>query len=249
MKSAGGYAITIDSGNGINFQEDGTTKGGFSNAGDFYVDTDTLFVDASADRVGINDSTPSYSLDVNGTFRSTGTIYADGAYIRRSSNTSILQLHGGNGTGANIHLYGGSHGSSPNAAYYDALVHTFRSQSGGSGNLQCTGDITAFVSDERLKTRVDTIDNAVEKVCSLNGFIYKFNDTAKDLGFDTEKRHVGLSAQEVEKVLPEVIKPAPVDNKYKTLDYAKIVPLLVEAIKEQQGQIENLQKKLEEMSK
>jgi hypothetical protein len=249
MKSIGGYAITLDSGNGINFQEDGTIKGGFSNVGDFYVDTDTLFVDASADRVGINDSTPSYSLDVNGTFRSTGTIYADGAYIRRSSDTSILQLHGGNGTGANIHLYGGSHASLPNAAYYDALVHTFRSQSGGTGNLQCTGDITAFVSDERLKTRVDTIDNAVEKVCSLNGFIYKFNDTAKDLGFDTEKREVGLSAQEVEKVLPEVIKPAPVDNKYKTLDYAKVVPLLVEAIKEQQEQIEDLQKKLEEMSK
>jgi hypothetical protein len=118
-----------------------------------------------------------------------------------------------------------------------------------SGNLTVTGDISAFVSDERLKTRVDTIDNAVEKVCSLNGFIYKFNDTAKDLGFDTEKRQVGLSAQEVEKVLPEVIKPAPVDDKYKTLDYAKIVPLLVEAIKEQQEQIENLQKKLEEMSK
>ena len=126
---------------------------------------------------------------------------------------------------------------------------TAKAQIDGGGNIFAVGDVTAFVSDERLKTRVDTIDNAVEKVCSLSGFIYKFNDTAKDLGYDTEKRQVGLSAQEVEKVLPEVIKPAPVDNKYKTLDYAKVVPLLVEAIKEQQEQIENLQKKLEEMSK
>ena len=126
---------------------------------------------------------------------------------------------------------------------------TAKAQIDGGGNIFAVGDVTAFVSDERLKTRVDTIDNAVEKVCSLNGFIYKFNDTAKDLGYDTEERQVGLSAQEVEKVLPEVIKPAPVDDKYKTLDYAKVVPLLVEAIKEQQGQIEDLQKKLEEMSK
>tara|TARA_B100001093_G_scaffold136247_1_gene128840 strand:- start:666 stop:3683 length:3018 start_codon:yes stop_codon:yes gene_type:complete len=77
MKSAGGYPITIDSGNGIVFQEDGSTKAGFSNVGDFFVDTDTLFVDESTDRVGINDSTPSYSLDVNGTGRFTGVLRLD----------------------------------------------------------------------------------------------------------------------------------------------------------------------------
>jgi len=51
---------------------------------------------------------------------------------------------------------------------------------------------------------------------------------------------VGLSAQDVEKIQPEVVKPAPIDNNYKTIQYEKLVPLLVEAIKEQQEQIETL---------
>jgi hypothetical protein len=282
MKSAGGYPITIDAGNGIQFAEDGTTKGGFSNVGDFYVDTDTLFADASADRVGINTNAPSYSLDVIGNCEidnQTGlgsTLYDEQEILRvagRNSNVSTLifsqfrdaagsdwttagsriqqkidttymayMQFNGSGKTTGISWGTGSGTTGPESA-------TQRMVLSSSGDLTVTGDVTAFVSDERLKTRVDTIDNAVKKVCSLNGFIYKFNDTAKDLGFDTEKRQVGLSAQEVEKVLPEVIKPAPVDDKYKTLDYAKIVPLLVEAIKEQQEQIENLQKKLEEMSK
>ena len=161
---------------------------------------------------------------------------SNGTYGGRLDSTSDYNLY--------FRMTGGT-----NRGFVFQNSGTEKAQIDGGGNIFAVGDITAFVSDERLKTRVDTIDNAVEKVCSLNGFIYKFNDTAKALGYDTEKRQVGLSAQEVEKVLPEVIKPAPVDNTYKTLDYAKIVPLLVEAIKEQQGQIEDLQKKLEEMTK
>jgi hypothetical protein len=75
---------------------------------------------------------------------------------------------------------------------------------------------------------------------SLDGFHYHANETAVALGYDASKQEVGLSAQQVQAVLPEVIAPAPIDNKYKTLDYSKLVPLLIEAIKEQQSQIEEL---------
>lgn len=201
----------------------GTTDFGINLSGQIY---DMPQLIQKLDITVAGTSNGSTGLEIN----STGTNF--------ESDTGMIEVtHAGSGT--------------PTGGFFCKFNHggTTKFSVKGTGDVETTGDVTAFVSDERLKTRVDTIDNAVEKVRSLNGFIYKFNDTAKDLGYDSEKRQVGLSAQEVEKVLPEVIKPAPVDNKYKTLDYAKVVPLLVEAIKEQQEQIENLQKKLEEMSK
>ena len=105
--------------------------------------------------------------------------------------------------------------------------------------INAAGNITAYYSDERLKTKLGNIPNALNKVLSLNGFYFEANETAQALGY-TKKKEVGVSAQEVEAVLPEIIAPAPIDNKYKTLDYSKLVPLLIEAIKEQQSQIEEL---------
>ena len=74
---------------------------------------------------------------------------------------------------------------------------------------------------------------------SLNGFYYEANETAQALGYE-KKKEVGVSAQEVEAILPELISPAPIDNKYKTLDYSRLVPVLIEAMKEQQAQINSL---------
>jgi len=116
-----------------------------------------------------------------------------------------------------------------------------------AGNLSVTQDITAFSSDDRLKTNRVQLTNALDKVCSLNGFTYNFNETAGELGFNTEIDYVGVSAQEVQKVLPEAVKPAPVDKKYITVQYEKIVPLLIEAIKEQSDQIDSLRKEIEKL--
>lgn len=120
----------------------------------------------------------------------------------------------------------------------------------GAGGIYATGEITAYYSDRRLKTNVKTIDNAVEKVLSLNGITYTPNDLAESFGFDKSKKVVGLFADEVEAVLPEATKAAPFDldengnsksgENYKTVQYEKVVPLLVEAIKEQQKQIAQL---------
>jgi hypothetical protein len=116
--------------------------------------------------------------------------------------------------------------------------------SGVTGEIRATNAITSYYSDDRLKTRTGNIQNALEKVLSLDGFHYYANETAVALGYDASKQEVGLSAQQVQAVLPEVIAPAPIDPQYMTMHYERLVPLLVEAIKEQQKQIEELKAKL-----
>jgi hypothetical protein len=112
------------------------------------------------------------------------------------------------------------------------------------GAITSTGNITAFVSDMRLKDRKANIANALEKVESLSGFNYTLNDKAIELmpEQDKEEEFVGVSAQEVEAVLPEAVKPAPVNGDYKTVQYEKLVPLLIEAIKELNAEIKELKK-------
>ena len=111
-------------------------------------------------------------------------------------------------------------------------------------NLEVGGDITAFASDERLKTNIKPLENALEKVLSLSGFTYNFNEIGESLGFDKEITHVGVSAQQIQAVLPEAVAPAPANNDYLTVKYEKIVPLLIEAIKELADKVEKLEQKL-----
>ena len=124
-------------------------------------------------------------------------------------------------------------------AWFSANASTFDA----NGAITATGNITAYYSDERLKTRLGPIDNALNKVLSLNGFYFEANETAQALGY-TKKKEVGVSAQEVELVLPEIIAPAPIDAQYKTLDYGKLVPLLIEAIKDLNAKVDSLQTQL-----
>jgi hypothetical protein len=112
--------------------------------------------------------------------------------------------------------------------------------SGTTGEIRATNNITAYYSDDRLKDRKGNISDALEKVKSLNGFNYEANETAQELGYEV-KPEVGLSAQEVQKVLPEVVVPAPIDDKYLTIHYEKVVPLLVEAIKELSEKVAQLE--------
>ena len=74
---------------------------------------------------------------------------------------------------------------------------------------------------------------------SINGYYFKENQTAKELGYDNDNRQVGVSAQEIQSILPEVVVPAPIDDKYLTVHYDKLVPLLIEAIKELKSQLDS----------
>ena len=114
--------------------------------------------------------------------------------------------------------------------------------SGTTGEIRATNNVTAYYSDDRLKTRLGKIENALDKVGQLNGFYYEANETAQALGYKA-KREVGVSAQEVQAVLPEIVVPAPIDEKYFTIYYERLVPLLIEAIKELTARVEKLEAK------
>jgi hypothetical protein len=115
--------------------------------------------------------------------------------------------------------------------------------SGTAGEIRATNNITAYYSDDRLKTRFANIDDPIGKVMSLSGFYYEANEIAQALGYEV-KQEVGVSAQEVQAVMPEVVAPAPIDEQYLTVRYERLVPLLIEAIKVQQAQIDELKAKV-----
>ena len=159
-----------------------------------------------------------------------------------SSEVKTTQANGGDG----FLVFADANPSGPTAPTMKTGNHV--TYSGGnfvvSGGGSFTGDLTAFASDIRLKTNIQPLTSALDKTLSLNGFTYKFNETGGSLGFDTEITYAGVSAQEVQKILPEAVRPAPVDDKYITVQYEKLVPLLIEAIKELNAKVEDLEQKL-----
>ena len=115
-----------------------------------------------------------------------------------------------------------------------------------ASDIYATGNITAYYSDERLKTKISNIKDPLEIINKLNGFYYTPNDLARKNGIKNTDIEIGLSAQEVQKVLPEIVKIAPFDSErnkddvivsksgenYLTLSYERLIPVFVEAIKE-----------------
>ena len=111
-----------------------------------------------------------------------------------------------------------------------------------TGEIYATNNITAYYSsDITLKDNVRPIESAIFKVQQIRGVTFDWNEKSSKL--QQEKGHdVGLIAQEVEKVLPEVVQIRP--DGIKAVAYEKVVPLLVEAIKEQQTLIEDLSNRI-----
>jgi hypothetical protein len=126
------------------------------------------------------------------------------------------------------------------------------------GDMYAAGNIIAYSSDERLKENITTISDALGMLKRLRGVYFDWKDMVDDLGFNPVDRHdIGVIAQEVEKVIPQAIKPAPFDalsdgksisgQNYKTVQLEKIVPVLIQSVKEQQEIIENQNKQIEEL--
>ena len=127
-----------------------------------------------------------------------------------------------------------------------------------TGALISTGDITAFASDKRLKTNVEIIEEPLKKIKTLSGFTYDWSmEQCMKVGFTPKDlRQIGVFAQDVQSVIPEAVKPAPFDqeagksksgNNYLTVQYDKIVPLLIEGIKTQDKKIQCLQSQINKL--
>jgi len=130
--------------------------------------------------------------------------------------------------------------------------------------LYATGDVIAYYSDARLKKDVITIDNAINKIKQLRGVTYTWNDEKVNIIKERAgTKDIGLIAQEVEAIEPLLITeyqtqlntPSNDPDKakdftpemsetYKTIKYEKLVALLVEGMKEQQQQIEDLKQQI-----
>lgn len=221
------------------------------NAGTGY--NDVLVLDRGS--VGIGTTDPAYKLDVAAgtikatnnlligedayslsgdyvgmktTFQSGTTDYmilsgkSDGAtYVSAKDGEGVYVRGGGNNTGNQIHV--------PDSSYIQVTTNSFN----------VSGDVLAYAtSDARLKDNVTPIQNPIQKVKAIGGYEFDWNDKQ-----DTYEGHdVGVLAQEIEAIMPEVVTTR--ENGYKAVKYEKIVPLLIEAIKEQNKAIEDLKQRI-----
>ena len=103
-----------------------------------------------------------------------------------------------------------------------------------AGAATFNNDVTAF-SDERLKRDIETIPNALDKVCQMRGVTFERID-------DEGRTSMGVIAQEIEKIIPEVVREDSSEDKIKSVAYGNMVGVLIEAIKELKSEIEELKK-------
>ncbi len=140
----------------------------------------------------------------------------------------------------------------PNSAYTEMVA--FRNTYNlFQQKIRSLSTITQNYSDELLKDFHGKITSPLEKLSTLNGYYHTPNPRAQELGYTDLQMDVGVSAQEVQRVMPAVVKIAPVsfnegvEEEYLTVQYEKLVPLLIESIKEQQTLIENLTARIESL--
>ena len=184
------------------------------------------------------------------------TYSADGNYGMTLSGTTfrLEDDRRRNSTGTDVYS-----GNTHDFTWYDASVGIRWYTAGGedmrlldNGTLHVDGDVVAYsstVSDERLKDNIKTIENPLDKIKALRGVEYDWNN-----GNRKGKHDLGLIAQEVESVIPDIVHEHTLpyvegeeDTLYKTVDYEKMVAVLIEGMKEQQTQIDSLKSELTEI--
>ena len=244
------------SGDNINLLSDGSKRLNIASNGDisFYEDTGTtakLFWDASAERLGLGTSSPSYDLNIKSRnttedgilVQSSGSdnygLYIKTAFASTMASVGALNQSDGTRAGASIDFvdFGRQIAFATNAGASKA--ERLRIDSTGrvgigtsspteklhvSGNILATGNITAY-SDERLKSDIETLDGS--KVYEMRGVSYIKDGEASS----------GVIAQELQKVAPELVSES---GEYLSVAYGNLVGYLIEAVKELKAEIEEL---------
>jgi len=232
--TTGSQSINISQGSGANVTiPNGATKAVYLDGAGSGAAVFDAFADLDLSGGSVNVGTVKTNSG-NMTFDSAGDIIldADGANIsfkddgteiatfNNSSNTLEIETKVSN---ADFKIKGNDGGVTITALTIDM------SEAGATFN----NDVTAF-SDKRLKTDIEPIANGLQKVMAMQGVYYKRNDV------DNAKTQVGVLAQDMEAVLPEVVLTAEDAMETKSVDYGKLTAVLIEAIKELKQEINEL---------
>ena len=234
--------------------------------------SERLRIDGSGN-LGINTTSPSYKIDVNGAGRIQNGLAINGSFSSQSA-VFIQTSNGYGGTNyAGMVTYTNTNGSATNPnkylrinpigglewvnSSYSVIIMTLTD----TGALSVSGDVVASASDSRLKENVVVISNALTKVNSIRGVMFDWTSKSFELGFEPTNLHdVGVIAQEIQNVLPEAVKLAPFDKdvndssksksgeNYLTVQYEKLVPLLIESIKELSAKVATLENIIQELN-
>ena len=255
-----------NSGNAIDFWiNNSATAAGSSTAGTGNVN----MMSVTATGVGINTNAPGYNLDVVGNGHFSGNLFVDAdlvvyttnqycritgdnagtaffannAYLNANKSAWFAGNSGYGGTNYSYTMYmnpaystGGfvfaaaayPQGTANISSYWQTVFQIYEN---GNATLQ---KVLTQNSDIRLKENIVTLESCLDKVKSLRGVYFTRKDTPG-------KRQIGFIAQEVEQILPEVVLEDMTKEKIKSIAYQNVVPVLVEAIKEQQTMITTLQ--------
>lgn len=236
--SQSGSTITIASSDTNTVTNVGANNSNFTNGNINIVGSNATTVSKSGNTITIHstdnntDTDTITNIGANGGSYSNGNISITGSgatSVSKSGNT--VTISSTNTTYSNLNEFT----NGPGYTTYSSNQATDTTSTVQFGLVRSTGDVVAFYSsDERLKDNIAPIENSLDKVGQLKGYEFDWNDKQ-----DVYEGHdVGVIAQEVEKVVPELVQTR--DDGYKAVKYEKIVPLLINAINELKAEIEEL---------
>jgi hypothetical protein len=212
----------------------------------------------SEGRVGINTATPAYTMDVYGKMQVTGLATCMDGFITKTaldidSYSGVISSNAPNGVhftfyspevtsqgliAKNFALWKYGPNSGLGAEVFRIDVNDVNNTLVYNRNIIATGNVTAY-SDIRLKENIETIDNPLEKIQKMRGVYYTLKEDS------SSQRKIGVIAQEMEEVLPEVVYTCTSEDKWKSVAYGNIVAILLEGIKAQESTLRSIQSYLE----
>lgn len=216
-----------------------TIAGGYSNKADTWYATSIGGRDNDAEG-SYSTVTGGYGNEASGDF----SVIAGGRLNTATKDYSFAAGLNAHAEHENAFVWNGNSTSTHNS--YAADSFNVRADyvrfTSSKGHFTINGTSIATSSDERLKKEIEPLDNSLERVIALRGVNYKWREPSYASDNNMNKLELGLIAQEVKKVVPEVVEKD--TNDFYVVRYDRLVALLIEAIKEQQDQIDNLKKEI-----